>query len=75
MNKRAPLYERIREARLARGLTQRGVADAVGYRREWVAKLERGRIYSPELSYKLARLLKVRARADDFFTRPPGGTP
>lgn len=65
---RTPLPERIRAARISRGLSQAAAAEAVGYTREHVNKFERGGVsYSPELAYKLARLLGVRVSVDDLF--------
>jgi DNA-binding XRE family transcriptional regulator len=71
---RKPIRDRIRAARLRRGLSQGAAADAVGCTRETLNRWEAGDPAYPghELAYKLARLLGVRISVDDIFAAPPG---
>lgn len=65
---RPPLVERLRAARIRAGISQGEAAVAVGCTRESLNRFERNPArYSPELAYRLARLLGVRISADDLF--------
>ncbi|MFN9939627.1 MAG: helix-turn-helix transcriptional regulator, partial [bacterium] len=54
-NKEEPLFNRIEQARMARGLTRQQLADAVGVHYQTIGYLERGD-YAPsvELALKIA---------------------
>ena len=51
-NKEEPLFNRIEQARTARGLTRQQLADAVGVHYQTIGYLERGE-YSPSLTLAL----------------------
>jgi DNA-binding XRE family transcriptional regulator len=71
---RKPIRDRVRAARLRRGLSQGEAAAAVGCTRETLNRWEAGDPAYPghELAYRLARLLRVRVSVDDIFAAPPG---
>jgi DNA-binding XRE family transcriptional regulator len=68
--KEDPVFNRVEELRLAKGLTRQQLADAVGVHYQTVGYLERGE-YSPSLvlALKIAAALEVEV-AEVFSIRP-----
>ncbi|HKO37228.1 MAG TPA: helix-turn-helix transcriptional regulator [Solirubrobacterales bacterium] len=67
-----PVNHRLRDARVALGLSITKTAAAVGCTREHLSKFENGRRYgprdySPELIYRLSRFLDVYVPVDEIF--------
>lgn len=69
-----PVYNRIAQARAARGLSRQGLAEAVGVHYQTIGYLERGE-YSPSLSLalRIARVLGQDVQA--LFSVEPFATP
>lgn len=68
--KEDPVFNRVEELRVAKGLTRQQLADAVGVHYQTIGYLERGE-YSPSLTLAL-RLAEVLGRSvqDLFSVRP-----
>jgi DNA-binding XRE family transcriptional regulator len=68
--KEDPVFNRVEELRLAKGLTRQQLADTVGVHYQTVGYLERGE-YSPSLvlALKIAAALEVEV-AEVFSIRP-----
>ena len=68
--KEDPVYNRVEECRLARGLSRQQLADLVGVHYQTIGYIERGE-YSPSLSLalNLAEVLEVEV-TELFSTRP-----
>lgn len=60
--------KRIAEARRAAGLTQKELAEQIGYSAAWLAEIERGR--NTVNSYALLQLTKALGYPADFFVNP-----
>ena len=58
--------ERIREARIAKGLTQEQLASAVGVRRETIMRLEKAQ-YNPSLKLAVDISRTVEAPIEEIF--------
>lgn len=68
--KEEPVFNRVEELRLAKGLTRQQLADAVGVHYQTIGYLERGE-YSPSLvlALRIARILEL--EVGDIFSIEP----
>ena len=69
-NKEEPLFNRIEQARMARGLSRQQLADAVGVHYQTIGYLERGE-YSPSLALALRLALVLEAGVEELFSVRP----
>jgi DNA-binding XRE family transcriptional regulator len=69
-NKEEPLFNRIEQARMARGLTRQQLADAVGVHYQTIGYLERGE-YSPSLTLALRLAQVLGAGVEELFSVDP----
>ena len=69
-NKEEPLFNRIEQARTARGLTRQQLADAVGVHYQTIGYLERGE-YSPSLSLALRIAQVLQQDVQSLFSIQP----
>jgi DNA-binding XRE family transcriptional regulator len=69
-NKEEPLFNRIEQARTARGLTRQQLADAVGVHYQTIGYLERGE-YSPSLTLALRLANVLEAGVEELFSVRP----
>ena len=69
-NKEEPLFNRIEQARTARGLTRQQLADAVGVHYQTIGYLERGE-YSPSLTLALRLAHVLEAGVEELFSVRP----
>jgi len=71
--KEDPVFNRVEELRLAKGLTRQQLADAVGVHYQTIGYLERGE-YSPSLvlALRIAGILEL--EVGDIFSIEPFGT-
>ena len=69
-NKEEPLFNRIEQARTARGLTRQQLADAVGVHYQTIGYLERGE-YSPSLALALQLGRVLEAGVEELFSVRP----
>ena len=68
--KEEPLFNRIEQARTARGLSRQELADAVGVHYQTVGYLERGE-YSPSLALALRLAEALGLSVQDLFSVRP----
>ncbi|NBT10164.1 MAG: transcriptional regulator [Betaproteobacteria bacterium] len=68
--KEEPLFNRIEQARAARGLSRQQLADAVGVHYQTIGYLERGE-YSPSLSLALRMAQALRLDVQALFSIQP----
>lgn len=68
--KEDPVFNRVEELRVAKGLTRQQLADAVGVHYQTIGYLERGE-YSPSLvlALRIARILEL--EVGDIFSIEP----
>jgi putative transcriptional regulator len=68
--KEEPVFNRVEDLRLAKGLTRQQLADAVGVHYQTIGYLERGE-YSPSLvlALRIARILEL--EVGDIFSIEP----
>ena len=69
------LGSRIRALRLARGLTPMHVARAAGVTREWLSRLERGRVPHPHAGTLARVAAALGLTLPDLLMQPPTATP
>lgn len=69
-SKEEPLFNRIEQARTARGLTRQQLADAVGVHYQTIGYLERGE-YSPSLALALRLAQVLGAGVEELFSVEP----
>ena len=69
-NKEEPLFNRIEQARTARGLSRQQLADAVGVHYQTIGYLERGE-YSPSLALALRLAQVLEAGVEELFSVEP----
>jgi DNA-binding XRE family transcriptional regulator len=65
-----PLFNRIEQARMARGLSRQDLADAVGVHYQTIGYLERGE-YSPSLALALRLSEELGLGVQDLFSVRP----
>ena len=68
--KEDPVFNRVEELRLAKGLTRQQLADAVGVHYQTVGYLERGE-YSPSLVLALTIAAALEAEVPEVFSIKP----
>jgi putative transcriptional regulator len=69
-NKEEPLFNRIEQARTARGLSRQQLADAVGVHYQTIGYLERGE-YSPSLALALRLAEALGLSVQELFSVRP----
>lgn len=68
--KEEPMFNRIEQARMARGLSRQDLADAVGVHYQTIGYLERGE-YSPSLALALRLSEELGLGVQDLFSVRP----
>ena len=68
--KEEPLFNRIEQARMARGLSRQDLAEAVGVHYQTIGYLERGE-YSPSLALALRLSEELGLGVQDLFSVRP----
>ena len=68
-----PVFSRLEEQRVARGLSRQQLADLVGVHYQTVGYLERGE-YSPSLALALKIAVVLGRRVEDLFSLTPFDT-
>ena len=68
--KEEPLFNRIEQARMARGMSRQDLADAVGVHYQTIGYLERGE-YSPSLALALRLSEELGLGVQDLFSVRP----
>jgi len=70
------IHNRLREARLEKGLTQESLADAVGVTRQTIIAIEKSKfVPSVKLALELARALGASLEALFWLEESQGGKP